>query len=154
MTLAVSVLVMIAVGMFWYWQSLPKQQAIKKYAAAGTHAARRDAAKKPVPASAPANSSASQRESNSYRAVSVQTRDDACDTARTLAGKRFLVNSAPILPVPGCSCANCHCSYAHHADRRGEDDDRRSPHALTTELYTRTATERRTRRGRRRTDID
>lgn len=146
MTLAVVLLVMIAGGMFWYWHALPKQAPAKKNS---TAVQRREPAKKHAPAKAPASSDTT---AHNYQAVSIQCRADACAAAKAIAGKRFLTAAAPTLPLAGCGAAQCHCSYARHADQRSDEDDRRSVHSLQTELFTRTAAERRKRRGRRRTD--
>jgi hypothetical protein len=152
MTLAVVLLAMLAGGMFWYWQALPKQAPSKKSARAG-QAKRVTPAKKSLPAQAPGSRIASDS-ADKYRAVSVQCRGNACAAAKALGKQRFLVAEAPALPLPKCDQTPCHCSYMHHADRRSGEDDRRSVHhSLQTELYTRTAgQERRGRRGRRKTD--
>jgi hypothetical protein len=143
--------------MFWYWQALPKQtsakkQAIKKNARAqGATPAGKISVKKSMPAQAPADHTANSE--GRYRAVSIKSRNESCAAAKALGDQRFLVKSAPTLPLPDCDRAPCHCSYVHHADQRAVDEDRRSVHSLQTELYTRTAErERRNRRGRRKGD--
>lgn len=150
MTLAVALLVLLAVGIFWYWQALPKQHSAKKSVATPRSAATPKKAATAKVVTAAVESSAD------YRAVSVQCKSDACDAAKALGSKRFLLAEAPSLPLPGCNCAHCQCSYAHHADRRSDTDDRRGVHGLQTELYTRTAKEdrRKKRRGRRAADIN
>lgn len=55
-----------------------------------------------------------------YRAVSVAAPGKACGAAKALAGRRFLVGEAPLLPVAGCDAASCDCRYRQHADRRAE----------------------------------
>lgn len=152
MTLAIALLVMVALGMFWYWQGIPKQVPEKKNAPADA-AKGRAPVKKSAPAQAPANSTDGRDDAHKYRAVSIHHRADACAAAKALADKRFLTDAAPTLPLSGCNCAHCQCSYAHHADQRSEDDDRRTMHSLQTELYTRTAKERREHSGRRRDDV-
>lgn len=154
MTLAIVLLVMLAGGMFWYWNGLPKQAPTKKNSRT-VDAQGKTPVKKSLPAHAPAPSStANNNASTRYRAVSVHCPTDGCAAAKALGEKRFLAREAPALPLPGCDHAACHCSYAHHADQRAVDDDRRNVHGLQTELYTRTAgQERRNRRGRRKGDL-
>lgn len=150
MTLAVVLLAMLAGGMFWYWQALPKQAPSKKNARADSKG--RTPVKKSMPAQAP-GSRTSNDPADKYRAVSIQCRDNACAAAKALGKQRFLVSDAPALPLAKCDQTPCHCSYIHHVDRRSDEDDRRSVHSLQTELYTRTAgKERRGKRGRRKTD--
>lgn len=167
MTLAVVLLVMMAGGIFWYWHSLPKQIPAKKSTPAnGADALKSAPVKKSAPAHTPATNSTkhsttrsathsnAHKADNKYHAVSIQCRDCACEAAKALTHKRFLTAAAPVLPVAGCDNAHCQCSYAHHADQRADDDDRRSVHSLRTELYTRTAgEERRGSKGRRRDDV-
>lgn len=61
-----------------------------------------------------------------YHCVEIQGDDAACAAARQLAGKRFLSDVAPALPVPGCDQPQCRCRYVHHEDRR--QHDRRNPY--------------------------
>ncbi|MGH8122271.1 MAG: hypothetical protein ACREPT_05820 [Rudaea sp.] len=42
----------------------------------------------------------------------------ACDLARHQAGKTFEAASAPPVPLPGCSRADCRCHYERVVDRR------------------------------------
>ena len=53
-----------------------------------------------------------------YRAVSIVLPPNACDAAKALAGKRFLLAQAPMFPVNGCGAASCSCGYRDHGDRR------------------------------------
>ena len=157
MTLAVALLIMITVGIFWYWHALPKQAPTKK-TARSADAPGKSPVKKSLPALAPASSNTTTTSINNaakgkYRAVSVHCPSDGCAAAKALGEQRFLAREAPALPLPECDHATCTCSYAHHADQRAEDDDRRDVHGLRTELYTRTAgAERRNRHGRRKDD--
>lgn len=149
MTLAVVLLAMLAGGIFWYWQALPKKSPVKKNRPTpdSSSALRKSPAKKSMPASKPAE------EINKYRAVSIQCKENSCSAAKTLVGTRFLTNVAPQIPLPECDHSPCQCSYARHDDQRTDNDDRRSVHSLQTELYTRTAEEdRRAKRGRRKGD--
>ena len=56
-----------------------------------------------------------------YHAVSVVAQKDACQEAKHLKGKRYLLDDAPILPLAGCDAKNCDCVYAHYKDRRQGD---------------------------------
>lgn len=68
-----------------------------------------------------------------YHAVSIKFPKDACNAARSMAGRRFLATAAPKLPLPDCDAANCQCRFAHHDDRRS-GKDRRSPYSPTKTL--------------------
>ncbi len=71
--------------------------------------------------------------STPYHAVSIRYGPGACEAAKQLAGKSFLSKEAPPLPLPECTALNCHCQYAHHKDRREEEERRsglRSPFAM------------------------
>lgn len=61
-----------------------------------------------------------------YHAVSIKFDVNACNTAKEMAGRRFLASAAPRLPLPGCNALECRCRFAHHKDRRA-GKDRRSP---------------------------
>jgi len=63
-----------------------------------------------------------------YHAVSIKHGTRACAAAQTLAGRRFLSNAAPRLPLPECDAPECSCRFVHHDDRRS-GKDRRSPFA-------------------------
>lgn len=65
---------------------------------------------------------------NPYHAVAIRVRGKGCDAARELKGKRYLSTEAPLLPLAGCSSANCVCQYVHFDDRRHYD--RRGPYPL------------------------
>jgi hypothetical protein len=61
-----------------------------------------------------------------YHAVSIWYAADACEAAKSLAGRRFLASAAPRLPLPECDAKGCECRFSHHDDRRS-GRDRRSP---------------------------
>ena len=61
-----------------------------------------------------------------YHAVSIKVSGSACRAAKELTGQRFLSTEAPLLPLPGCTMAECNCRFVHHKDRRS-GKDRRSP---------------------------
>lgn len=76
----------------------------------------------PVKESAKAEQSVTVHE---YRGVSViATEDDCCQAVRGIAGKRFLADEAPRLPLNDCDAAVCRCKYKRFDDRR--EDSRRS----------------------------
>jgi hypothetical protein len=69
-----------------------------------------------------------------FGGVEILFKGDACETARSLAGQRFLAKEAPSLPLPGCGAGKCSCTFAKLADRR--TDDRRFEHGgLGAALY-------------------
>jgi len=63
-----------------------------------------------------------------YRCVAIRPGQEACPTVRNLAGRRFLTQAAPLLPLDDCTAAGCGCRYDHFADRR--EHERRRSHAL------------------------
>jgi len=64
------------------------------------------------------------RTGGDYRAVSLNPSIDCYAAAKHAAGKRYLLNEAPHLPLADCALpASCSCKYRKHADRR--DGDRR-----------------------------
>ena len=70
---------------------------------------------------------------NPYHAVSIEPGARACAAARAESGKRFLSSAAPMLPLRECTHPSaCQCRYAHHKDRRSQQDRRvnfANPHA-------------------------
>jgi hypothetical protein len=68
------------------------------------------------------------RVANPYHAVSVETGPRSCPEARAFEGRRFLADSAPMLPLRNCSSPTCQCRYQHYNDRRGRRDRRVLPH--------------------------
>ena len=79
-------------------------------------------------AAAKAESRPNPKSQGDYPAVAIKYSENACDAAKALTGRRFLVNAAPRLPLPGCDFQNCRCKFAQYPDRRSETD-RRSPFA-------------------------
>jgi len=85
-----------------------------------------------------------------WHAVSIVASAKSCDAARALKARRFLSKDAPRLPLAECSHpSNCSCTYRKHADRRA--GPRREEEK--TGLRRPGDQERRTRRGRRSTDV-
>jgi len=72
-----------------------------------------------------------------YRATAIANSGNACSAVKSLLTVKFLDldGRLPALPVAGCNIGYCNCRYVRHADRRESDEDRRSPNALTSELY-------------------
>jgi hypothetical protein len=81
-----------------------------------------------------------------FSSVEIRLRSNACPAARALKGQRFLAKEAPTLPLPGCSAAQCSCSFAKLSDRR--TDGRRLEHdGLSAAMFL--TTNRRQKRDRR-----
>ena len=93
---------------------------------------------------------------NPYAARSIIPGSNPCEAAQRVAGKKYLVNEAPKVPLQGCDPAQCHCKVMEHKDRRESNEDRRNPCAsvLTTQLFESTGEPNRRQRrgGRRKTD--
>ncbi len=54
-----------------------------------------------------------------YRGVRVVPHGDGCcQAARSIADERFLLEDAPMLPLPTCDAETCHCTYKRFDDRR------------------------------------
>jgi hypothetical protein len=86
-----------------------------------------------------------------WHAVSVVGRGNCCNAARDMIERRFLSREAPRLPLAECTeFADCHCSYQHHGDRRGQPR-RRQEMGVWPEPFS--GDERRCERGRRATDV-
>lgn len=87
------------------------------------------------------------RAAGDYRAVSLTTCLHCGAPSKDMAGKRFLLREAPVLPLTGCSRGSkCSCKYRKHADRR--DGDRRLLGDTETSRWF-AGSERRARRARR-----
>jgi len=63
-----------------------------------------------------------------YHAVAIKYSENACDAAKAMTGRRFLVRAAPSLPLPECDFPTCRCKFAQYDDRRSKTV-RRSPFA-------------------------
>lgn len=58
---------------------------------------------------------------NLFHGIAIEPGEDACEAVRRLAGRRFLSEDAPRLPLDECQCVqDCHCVYRHFSDRRTE----------------------------------
>ena len=62
--------------------------------------------------------------SRDYPAVSIRAAQNGCQAVKLTNGVRYLSTEAPILPLPGCTNEKCHCTYAHHTERRTGSDRR------------------------------
>lgn len=62
-----------------------------------------------------------------YRATSIRCTANACDAAKALDRRRFLMadGNVPRLPLADCDTPGCNCIYVKHNDRRRHGDDRR-----------------------------
>jgi hypothetical protein len=88
------------------------------------------------------------QKSEKFWGVSVESH---CSASSRLAGKKFPLESAPVLPVRECEAPACKCSYFGLPDRRIETDrrggqDRRRSMRMESE-------ERRAERPRRKADL-
>jgi hypothetical protein len=82
-----------------------------------------------------------------YRAVSLTAALRCEAVTKDMAGRRFLLREAPVLPLTGCTMGSkCSCKYRKHADRR--DGDRRLLGDTETSRWF-AGSERRARRARR-----
>lgn len=59
-----------------------------------------------------------------FHGVSIRPTSGACRSVQAIAGKRFLPNEAPALPLTNCDVSYCGCRYEHHQDRRNQLDRR------------------------------
>lgn len=145
------VLVAIAALLFGMLRSSPKPAGAAK-AASGKVVSPQKA---PVArTAASAQQAAKQARHDRYRAVSIRCGAQACEEAQALGDRRFLVGQLKKLPLPGCTSADCKCTFEHHPDRRSSHGDKRVPGGLRSELYVASGnTERRKRRGRRKDDF-
>lgn len=75
------------------------------------------------------------RRLNPYKAVAVCCDESACDGAKALIGKRFLVGDTPLLPLLDCTSQKCNCKYSHHPDRRDFEEDRRLSSSLKESVF-------------------
>jgi hypothetical protein len=62
-----------------------------------------------------------------FAGVEIRAHRNACRTARSLEGRRFLAKDAPALPLVSCTAVRCSCTFSKLADRR--TDGRRLDHA-------------------------
>ena len=75
---------------------------------------KRSSAKKPAKKQSDASNSR-------YRAVQVNAHaKDCCDAVQALAGRRFLSDEVPKLPLEDCDAAECRCTYRLYDDRRAD----------------------------------
>jgi len=54
-----------------------------------------------------------------FRSVQIHANSESsCESARAIAGKRFLSSEVPSLPLDGCDVDDCRCTYELFHDRR------------------------------------
>jgi hypothetical protein len=54
-----------------------------------------------------------------YHGIEIAMGSNPCEVAQTGAGKRYLSDEAPLLPLDGCGDpSGCECRYKHFVDRR------------------------------------
>jgi len=77
---------------------------------------------KPAPKKINASSGARTPAARDFRAVSIFAGPSACQAAKAVADKRFLMRTAPCLPLADCTRAHeCKCRFRRTADRREGD---------------------------------
>ena len=59
-----------------------------------------------------------------FHGVSLKPGPNPCPAVLAVLDRRYLPDSAPSLPLPGCDQQACRCGYRHHGDRRDQDDRR------------------------------
>lgn len=86
-----------------------------------------------------------------FQAVAISSGlNDCCREVKALQGKRFLIRSAPVLPLPNCDLPECRCRYVKYDDRRQEP--RRDSEYGIASSFVRDVERRGAKRGRRSTD--
>ena len=70
----------------------------------------------------------SAKPTSKFHAVSIKYKNNACEAAKKMAGRRFLSSAAPRIPLSDCDALECNCKFIHHKDRRSADD-RRNPYS-------------------------
>jgi hypothetical protein len=93
------------------------------------------------------------RHSGPYAAVSLEPAAIACDAAQRFAGRRYLRDEAPAVPLRDCDGRRCGCRLVTHPDRRQLGTDRRL--GLQSERYLTSGNRdrRQAPRGRRSSDL-
>jgi hypothetical protein len=84
------------------------------------------------PATAPKTTKKNSRR-RSFKGAAINICENSCEASKALAGKRFLVEHAPRLPLEGCDRLDtCVCKYHNYPDRRLDDERRNVYGALST----------------------
>jgi hypothetical protein len=73
------------------------------------------------------------RHTGPYAAVSLEPAPIACDAAQRFAGRRYLRDEAPAVPLRDCDGRRCGCRLVTHPDRRQLGTDRRLGVGLQSE---------------------
>ena len=101
-------------------------------------------------------SAARSKQTHPYQAVSVASYGGGCSEVESIAGERFLVKTAPLIPLHGCASHHCNCRYVRHDDRRHLGRDRRLGVGMVSEMFDTSETQNRRFQkspGRRKTDL-
>jgi len=96
------------------------------------------------------------KQARPYQAVSVASYGGGCSEVASIAGQRFLVKVAPLIPLQGCASNHCNCRYVRHDDRRHLGRDRRLGVGMVSEIFEVSETQDRRYQkspGRRKTDL-
>jgi hypothetical protein len=88
-----------------------------------------------------------------WESLEVVPDDNSCLASHHLKGHRFLCSETPTLPLPGCTSERCTCSYQYFTDRR-RGPRRAEDLGEFAMLISGPETERRNRRGRRKSDME
>ena len=67
-----------------------------------------------------------------FHGISIHLCSGACESVKSLEGKRFLASEVTLLPVAGCTTKECLCTFEHHRDRRRGTERRLPLSALET----------------------
>lgn len=68
-----------------------------------------------------------------FHGVSIRPTSGACRAVQAIAGKRFLPEQVPSLPLQECDVSYCGCKYEHHQDRRSQMERRQVHIDIETE---------------------
>jgi hypothetical protein len=67
----------------------------------------------------PKTAPAEEQHKKSFAAVRIKPHEHACNAAFDYSHRVYLVDEAPLLPLPDCDKAEtCRCGYTHYDDRR------------------------------------
>ena len=98
------------------------------------------------------NKAATNRSTTQWRAVRIAPELICCEAVQKLAGRVFLAQESPHLPLDACTEVDCRCKYVHLKDRRSGGDRRIELGELDAFLPI-NQVERRQLSGRRTTDL-
>jgi hypothetical protein len=87
-----------------------------------------------------------------WESLEIVPDEHSCIASQHVKGHRFLCAETPTLPLPGCTCERCTCRYEYFSDRR-RGPRRAEELGEFSMLLSGPETERRARRGRRKSDV-